>query len=400
MAESQTPTPPLPATVVRLGWISFFTDISSEMVYPVVPLFLVGALAAPVAVLGLIEGVAEALVSVMKGWSGWHSDRCKARTPYIRWGYGLAAASKPLMAAAFAWPMVLLVRMLDRLGKGLRTSARDALIADVIQKKHAGRAFGFHRAMDTAGALIGVLIAAGLLAMLSGHYRTIFLLAAIPGAMAVWLTLRVKEPKAAQDSVQEAAPVTNEKPLQDDQKLPRAFWWAMLPLMIFALANSSDTFLLLRAHDLHLSDATVMLAYAWYNLTYALCSYPAGLLADRLGYWKLMSVGWLLYAVVYAGFAMTGVWGLWPLFACYGVFRGLTDGTAKAMITQHAPAQRRGTALGLFHMGYGLSVLLASLITGLLWQLTSPALAFNAAALLALLALATLWLVRGRLTQV
>jgi MFS family permease len=281
----------LPDGVVKLGWISFFTDVASEMIYPVVPLFLTAALGAPVVILGAIEGIAEAIVSVMKGVSGWHCDKMGRRVPYIRWGYGMGAVSKPLMALAFSWPMVFFARSVDRLGKGLRTTARDALIADSVDPSQGGRAYGFHRMMDTAGALIGVLIATGLLALMPGQYRTIFLIAGLPGLAAVWLTFTLREAAApAQDTPLdiEGCAQTPDTPWDG---LPKAFWMTLGLLMLFAFANSSDTFLILRARDLGLSDVQTILAYTLFNLVYALSSYPLGILSDRFGRWRMIIGG-------------------------------------------------------------------------------------------------------------
>lgn len=373
---------PLPPAVRRLGWISLLTDVASEMAYPVVPLFLASVLGAPASVLGLIEGLAEALVSVMKGLSGWHSDRLGRRVPYIRLGYGLGALSKPLLAAAFAWPAVLAARLADRLGKGLRTTARDALIADSIQPAQAGRAFGFHRAMDTAGAVLGVAAALVLLWIFPGRYRLIFLLTALPGAAAVWLTMTLRETRTP-----EASPAAGPRPSWRD--LPAPFWRALVPLGLFALANSTDTLLLLRARDLGLGDPAVIGAYILYNLVYAATAYPLGALSDRVGRWRLLLLGYGLYALVYLGFAETPAWGLWLLFPLYGLYMGLAEGAARAVAVQQSPAHMLGTALGVFYAATGLLGLAGSLAAGLLWDALGPAWAFRlgaGAALAAVLA--------------
>lgn len=380
----------LPKVVLTLGWISLLTDIASEMVYPVIPLFLsaarsAGGLGAPVAALGLIEGVAEAVVSVMKGLSGWHSDVLRRRVPYIQWGYGLGNAAKGLLTVAAGWPMVFAARTVDRVGKGLRTTARDALIADVVEPGQAGRAYGFHRAMDTTGAFIGVLLAAALLFLLPGQYRLIFGLALVPGVLAILLTLRLREaaPRDHESTDAPAAPAT--------RRFPPAFWKAFFALTLFALANSSDTFLLLRARNLGMSDAAVVLTYALYNLSYALLSYPAGILSDRFGRWRVMALGWLIYAGVYAGFALIERKEyLWPLFLTYGVYMGLTQGVGRALIADFAPANARGTALGIFNFAGGMAALLSSLLAGLLWDAYGPATTFAFGSVTALLALALL----------
>lgn len=368
---------PLPARVWQLGWISLFADISSEMAYPVLPLFLRNVLKAPVAAIGIIEGIAEAIVSILKGYSGWHSDRTGRRVPYIQWGYGLSALGKPMIAFATAWPMVLVARVTDRVGKGLRTTARDALIADSVDKNRMGEAFGVHRMMDTVGALAGVLIAAALLWWLPTHYTLVFLLAAIPGAMSVALTLKLRDtpqPEQTQRVEPEAAPASRSQ--ASLRSMPRAYWRAVLLALLFGLGNSSDTFLLLRAQDLGFSAASTILAYALYNVTTTLLSRPAGSLSDRIGRWRVMGAGWLTYAAVYAGFAVFGAGAVWPLFALYGVYMGVTQGVGKALVAEQAPPGTRGTALGFFYMASGFATLLASVIAGQLWDRIGPAAPF------------------------
>ncbi|EGB15605.1 major facilitator superfamily MFS_1 [Pseudodesulfovibrio mercurii] len=372
----------LPHAIITLGWVSFFTDVASEMVYPVVPLFLVAVLGAPATVLGAMEGAAEAVVCLMKGASGWHSDRIGRRTPFVRAGYGLGALSKPLLAMAFSWPMVFIARIIDRSGKGLRTTARDAMIADAAPAAIAGRAYGFHRAMDTTGAIVGVLLSMGLLALLPGHYRTIFLLAALPGIVAVWLTFRLKEPDAAP-----AATAAPRLPLREALRgLPPAYWRALLLLSLFSLANSTDALLLLRTRDLGFSDTHVIGAYVLFNLVYAASAYPAGILSDRIGRWRLMLGGWTLYALTYFGFALSGPAGIWALFPIYGLYMGLTEGVGKAIIASGLPADRRGTAMGFFLMLTGLLSLAGNLAAGLAWDLIGPRAPFILGGALALLA--------------
>ncbi|MGE4298552.1 MAG: MFS transporter [Desulfovibrionaceae bacterium] len=378
----------LPESVKQLGWISFFTDIASEMVYPVVPLFLVASLGAPATALGAIEGVAEAVVNIMKGLSGLSSDRNGRRIPYIKAGYGLGVLSKPLLALAFAWPLVFVARCVDRLGKGLRTTARDALVADAVDCRMAGRAYGFHRMMDTTGAILGALAALLLLHYLPASYRTIFLLAALPGAVAVGLTFRLREVRLPERG--RARP-----PLRlAYQGLPPRYWRTLVPMALFAFANSSDAFLLLRAKNLGLSDSGVVLAYVLFNLTYAASAYPLGALSDRCGRWRMMLAGWGLYAGTYLGFASVGAGGIWWLFPVYGVYMGLTEGVGKALIAMQAPPERRGTAIGFFQMCVGIMTMAGSLAAGWLWDWLGSAAPFRfgggmaLAALLAVLVLA------------
>ncbi len=397
----------LPKPVRNLGWISFFTDFASEMVYPVVPLFLTSALGAPVAVLGLIEGVAEAIVSIMKGLSGWHSDKLGKRVPYIRLGYGLAALSEPLMALAYAWPMVFLARAVDRLGKGLRTTARDAMIADAVDCKIAGRAFGFHRMMDTGGAIVGVLFALLLLKYLPGEYRLIFLIAGVPGLAAVWLTFKLRELRRAGDSGEGcAAPEDEVQPRVEaavqagpvgPMGFSPAYWLTLGLLMLFAFANSSDTLLLLRARNLGWDDTQVILGYLLFNLTYALSSYPLGVLSDRIGRWRMLITGWALYSAVYFGFSVSDGQSIWWLFPLYGLSMGLTEGVGKALISGHVPVLRKGTALGVFHMGLGFTALASSVVAGLLWDHVSPSAPFRLGGAVALVAVVAAMILAPRI---
>ena len=373
----------LPKEVISAGWISLFTDIASEMAYPVIPLFLVGVLKAPASALGLIEGVAQALINVMRAVSGWHSDRIGKRTPYIRLGYGISALSRPLLAFAGAWPFVLFARLLDRFGKGVRTTARDALIADVAKPGQAGRAFGFHRAMDSAGAVIGSGSSWLLLAVLPGQYRLIFLITAIPAAIAVWIAFRLKEPEKRDlpellhplpppplSATEARAPKDSShgKEKEGVPELPRSFWLATLVMSLFALANSSDTFLLLRAQDLVHSASMVALLYVLYNIAYTLLSYPLGALSDRIGTTTLIVAGWFLYAAVYYGFSLNHEWMPWLLMPTYGIYMAMTDGVSKALVAKLSPVGSRGTAMGIFYVVTGGAALLASVVAGMLWD--------------------------------
>lgn len=388
----------LPHSIVTLGWISFFTDIASEMLYPVVPIFLTTALGAPVAALGVIEGVAEAIVSVMKGLTGWCSDRQGRRLPYIRWGYGLAAISKPLMALAFSWPMVFLARSLDRFGKGLRTTARDALIADAVDAGHGGRAYGFHRMMDTAGALVGVVMAMGLLALLPAHYRTIFLIATLPGVAAVWLTFKIKEADRKEGTPRQVAGPCRIKRRLTWSDFSKEYWLTLGALVVFAFANSSDTLLILRAKDLGLSDIQAIFAYALFNCIYALSSYPLGALSDRVGRWRMIIAGWGIYSVVYFGFAFSTRQAIWALFPLYGLFMGCTEGVGRALIRDKISEDHKGTAMGVFQMSIGLSSLAGSCVAGVLWDVVSPKAPFILGGSVALLAVLVLVVALPRLT--
>ena len=423
---SQLAGAPLPRAVWLLSWVSFFADVSSEMVYPLLPLFLVGVLHSTKTQLGAIEGAAVLLVAVMTAFAGWRSDRLGKRVPWIRFGYGLPILGKAIIALATAWPMVLGGRLLDRFGKGLRASPRDALIGDVVGIDQRGRAFGIHRAFDTAGALLGVLLSAFLLWWLTGTpqqsagaaaehaaqtpawvYRAIFGVGAALGVASLLLTLLLKESGATKSpsSIPSAAALDSVEatmPRAAGLGLPRSYWSVLSVLILFSLANSSDTFLLLRASDFGFSPWAVVLLYALFNLTYAVVSYPAGVLSDAIGRWRVIAVGWALYAMVYVGLAVLPSetsWGMWPLMAFYGVYMGLTDGVGKALIVDHVPATSRGTAMGLFYAATGFTTLLASLIVGLAWDRAGAPTAFGIGAAFAIVALLTLPMMRGRLSR-
>ena len=401
-----------------LSWVSFFADVSSEMIYPLLPLFLIGVLGSTKAELGLIEGAAVLIVAVMTAFAGFRSDRSGRRVRWIRIGYGLPMAGKAMIALATVWPLVLGGRLLDRFGKGLRSAPRDAMIAGAVSADQRGRAFGLHRAMDTAGALIGVLLAAFLLWWLTGTplkdadagvtvaatqtpawvYRAIFGVGAGLGLASFLLTFLVREAESAKPEPGAPAPITlsADSPAnaavtgQPRIPLPRSYWTVLGVLVLFSLANSSDTFILLRASDLGYSPWAVVMVYALFNLTYSALSYPAGVLSDRLGRWRVIAAGWLIYAVVYAGFALlppAHAWGMWPLMALYGIYMALTDGVGKALIADHAPTERRGAAMGIFYALTGLTTLVASLIVGVMWDRSGPQAAFLAGAGFAVLSL-------------
>lgn len=361
------------------------------MAYPLIPLFVVGVLGASGEELGAIEGVATALVAILTGWAGWRSDHSRAgvarRVPWVRWGYGLPVAGKLIVAGAVAWPMVMLGRSVDRFGKGLRGAPRDALIADATPAEDRGRAFGFHRAMDTGGAFVGVLLSAAILAYLGLRddaamregIRPILFIAAAMGLASLVCTFFVREAGPVRDGSRDAIGQEVETRIEQPpgrRTLGSRYWLTLVPLLIFAVANSSDTFLLLRAADVGLSAMEVVLAYALYNLVYTLASYPAGVASDRFGRWPTIAAGWLVYAGVYAGMAVTNSAGVWAIMGMYGVFAALTEGIGKALVADLAPAGRRGAALGVFSMSVGLCILAGSVIAGVLWERVSHAAPF------------------------
>ncbi|HDY69599.1 MAG TPA: MFS transporter [Actinobacteria bacterium] len=351
--------------VLVLGVTSLLTDLSSEIIYPLVPLFLTSVLGAPVAVVGLIEGIAESTASLLKVFSGWISDRRPRRRPLVICGYSISAVAKPLMATAFTWPAVLLLRFSDRVGKGIRTAPRDALIADSSAPATRGRAFGFHRAMDTVGAALGALLALLAVGVLGERYRLIFLLSAIPAALGVASLFFVHERRRHLASSGPARLSLSQ--------FGRRYKIFLLAGAIFALGNSSDAFLILRARDLGLSAFAVVLAYVVFNLVYAALSMPAGSLSDRIGRRRLLVAGFSLFSLVYLGLALaSGTVAVWPLFAVYGIYMAMTEGVGKAYVTDLSPAGTRGTALGAYQTVTGIVAFFSSLIAGLLWDLVDP----------------------------
>lgn len=386
--EDREVLPGIKKNVFLLGLVSFFNDISSEMLYPLIPIFLTTVLFAPVAAVGLIEGIAEATASLTKGYSGWLSDRFERRRPLVTLGYAISAVAKPLLGAATVWPMVLGLRFADRVGKGVRTAARDALIADSSDEKHRGRAFGFHRALDTSGAVIGPLLALALLGLLGENLRLVFFVSFIPALAGILLLFRVRERPR---NIMAGGPSLSFRMALFD----RRFKLFLLAVLVFSLGNSSDVFLILRAKDLGFSTFLVVLAYAFYNVVYALASTPAGVISDRIGRKWVMGIGFLVFALVYAGFALAGDQNLvWGLFAVYGFYIAMTEGVGKAFTVDLVPESLRGTALGTYHMGVGLMALPASLLAGLLWAWVSPAATFGLGAVTAVLGAGILFSLR------
>lgn len=363
--EPDSPIPGIKRNVFILGITSFLTDLSSEIVYPLVPLFLTSVLGAPFSVVGLIEGIAESTASVIKVFSGWLSDRWRRRRPLTILGYGISAIAKPLMAAATAWPLVLFLRFGDRLGKGIRNAPRDALIADSTEPRTRGRAFGFHRAADTAGASLGALVALAALGLAGERYRAIFLVSAIPAGLGVATLFLVRERVRPHP---QSGP-----PRLSLSQFDRRFKLFLLASAIFALGNSSDAFLILRARDLGLSAFAAVLAYVIFNLVYAVFSMPAGSLSDRVGRRRIIAAGFVVFTLVYLGFALAGGdAAVWPLFAVYGLYMALTEGVGKAFAADMAPPHAVGTALGTYHTLTGLLTFFASLVAGLLWDAAGP----------------------------
>jgi len=378
-APKARPIPQLPATVVALGLVSFLTDFSSEMIYPLLPIFLTSVLSAGPRVLGLIEGVAESTASLLKVFSGWWSDRARRRKPLVVAGYSLAGAARPLIGLAGAWPTVLFLRFVDRVGKGLRTSPRDALIADVTWPELRGRAYGVQRALDHAGAVAGPLAAAGLMMQAGLSLREVFLLAAVPAALVILVLLVfVREPALL------ASPAES-NPAPTIRTLGRPFYVLLLSVLLFTLGNSSDAFLLLRLSDVGFPAAEIALLWSAFHLVKASTTYTGGRLSDRLGRRPMVIAGWLVYALVYAGFAFVeSRAGLVVTFLAYGFYFGFTEPVERAWIADLAPAPLRGTAFGYYHAVVGVAALPASMLFGFLWQALGAPAAFLAGVAFAL----------------
>ena len=373
----------LTRNLIILTLVSLSQDAASELLYPLLPLFITGVLAAPPLVLGLVEGTAEAAAGISKYLAGRWSDRL-GRKPFIATGYGMAALGKVIVAAAYVWPVVLLGRVTDRLGKGVRSAPRDALIASSVPREAYGRAFGFHRTGDTLGAVIGPLLALVALNVLNGDVRAALRWAVVPALISVALVFFVREPKARpienvapNPELLGAAVAPPVAPSPSDERtrrpLPRSFWRVTWVLIAIAVVNFPDALLLLRISDLGLTSTQVVLAYVVFNIVYALGSYPAGVVTDHLSPRLVYGIGLLAFAVGYTGLGLLGsdasshTWIVFTLVAVYGLFPALTDGVGKAWISGLVPDSVRGRAQGAFQSLYNVSVFVAGLWAGLLW---------------------------------
>ncbi len=372
--------------MIALGAVSFFTDVSSEMIYPLLPLFLSTTLGASAALIGTIEGAAESAASLLKLASGWWSDRIRRRKPFVVGGYALSSVARPLVGLAQAASQVLVLRITDRVGKGIRTAPRDALIAESVDPSIRGRAFGFHRSLDHAGAVVGPVVAFLLLRQMGVPLRTVFLLAGIPAAIAlVVVVFAVKEQRP--EAPLPAAPAVSSL----RRRLDRKFWLYLGAVLLFTLGNSTDAFLLLRATDLGVPIAWVPLLWAYLHVVKSSTGTFGGSLSDRFGRKPLLVSGWTLFAAVYLAFAYASeAWHVWALFGAYGLFFSLTEGSERALVADMVPAADRGSAFGWFHLAVGLGALPASVLFGVLWDRFGPATAFVTGAALALAATAVL----------
>lgn len=383
----------LTRAVWLLSLVSLFADLASEMLYPVMPLYL-QSIGFSVLFIGVLEGVAEAVAGLSKGYFGQWSDRLGRRVPFVQWGYGLSALSKPLLAVLATPAWVLLARTVDRLGKGLRTGARDALLAEETRPANRGKVFGFHRSMDTVGAVLGPLAALGWLAWQPGQFRPLFLWAFVPGAGAVLLTLLLLRERHAAPSGRAVVPFWAS--FRYWRLASPAYRRVVGGLLAFALFNSSDAFLLLLARQRGLSDATVIGLYILYNMVYVLSAWPLGHLADRLRPRRLLVGGLLVFASVYGGVALAhDLWAFGALFALYGLYAAATEGVGKAWVSTLCAQADTGAALGTLAGLSSLAALVASTGAGLLWQWRGPEATFGMAAAVALGAAAYLARVRA-----
>ncbi len=374
----------LPPLVWALGFVSLLADVSSELVHPLLPLFVVGTLGAPATVLGLIEGSADALASLAKGWAGLRSDRSRRRLPYVRWGYALPMLGKAVISLATTWPVVYSGRLLDRLGKGLRTAPRDALLADAAPSGQRGAAFGLHRALDHCGALLGSAAAVALLA-LGWPLARIFVLAAVVGLAAWLMTLRLREPDVP---ARVAADVKSER-------LPPAYWRALALLSVPALGQCGVAFVLLRMVNLGWPAWQVVSAYACVYAIAALTSTPFGRFCDARGRRAALGLGWTMFALADLGLARPDLAGPWLPLALYGAAVGASEGAARAWLADFSPHARRGAGLGVSAALIGVAQLAGGLGAGLLWDFGSPAHPFYVAAAASLAASALLLCFRG-----
>lgn len=366
--------------IILLGLTSLFTDISSEMIYPLVPVYLVSRLGATPAIVGLIEGMAESLASLLKVFSGYYSDRFQSRKAPAIGGYSLSALAKLLVIFSTSWAWVFWGRIGDRFGKGVRTAPRDALIAESSPVNKLGWSYGLHRTLDTLGAAVGVILAYYFFTSFHGSYHTVFAWSLVPALLGVGVLFLVRE-KGKTYLAGKKKLILSWSGL--DSRLKKF----LIVVFIFALGNSSNQFLLLRAHDLGFSTPDVILLYLAFNLVYALISFPAGALSDRIGRRFLLAAGYLFYGLVYLGFAFVSRGRfLWVLFPFYGIYNAVTEGVEKALVAEIAPPEQKATLIGLHATLVGVGLLPASLLGGALWSLYGAPATFYFGGVMGLLA--------------
>ena len=374
------------ANIIILGLVSLFTDLGSQMVFPLIPLFLDGVLGASKTVIGLIEGSAETTASLLKVFSGYWSDKIKRRKPFVLAGYGLSSLSKPLFAFAYTWPAVFGIRIVERVGKGIRSAPRDAIIAESCADDVRGKAYGIHRAMDGMGSILGATLA--LILLISLGYRNVFLLAGIPSLIAVLLIIFVKEEKKK-----------TPQPLTHTTKSIRISFKALTPQLkyftiiatIFALGNFGYAFLMLRAVDIGLSDHIAMLLYITFYIIYTIFTIPAGTISDKIGRKPVIGIGYVLFGITSLGLVfVSSLFQIVWIFVLYGVFYAMIDGVQRAFVVDLSPPDLKATALGTFHTATGLAALPAGVIAGLLWDTIGPEMVFAYGFVLSTVAAASL----------
>jgi len=378
----------LSPNVIYIGFVSLLTDVSSELIFTLMPLFLANVLGAATVVIGLIEGVAESTASLLKLFSGWLSDKLGNRKYLSFIGYALSSLSKPFMLIANAWGPIMAIRFTDRFGKGIRAAPRDALVGDSVDEDNRGRAYGFHKAMDTSGAALGLMLAAGIILLLQRDvvhleldtYRWMIVIGIVPAFIALFFFIFIKEPPKKHGGACDPPAALSAK----GKAIDRRFKIFMVIMFLFTLGNSSDAFIVLRAQNLGNSVLMISIMLIMFNIVYAVFSTPAGILSDRLGRKKVIIAGWIVYALVYLGLATANEsWMIWLLYAFYGLYYGLTQGVYRALVCDLVPEERRGTAFGMYNGIVGITLLPASLIAGWLWQSISPAAPFYFGAALA-----------------
>jgi MFS family permease len=388
----------LPRPVWLLGWVSLATDSATEAIYPLLPFFLTRVLGAGPVSLGVVEGAAEAVNTGLKIVSGRIADRAPAKRPLVLLGYGISSLARPFIALTTTWVQVFTVRVLDRVGKGIRGAPRDAMLAAWATPYNRGKVYGFHRGMDHIGAVVGPALASLFLYFYPDNYRTLFALTIVPGAVAVVLIFFVpEEGRQRQDTERTVIPARTPLVSGDggtSDRLPRQFTLFMVVLTIFALGNSTDAFLLLKLTDVAGTARFVPLMWAALHVVKAVVSMVGGSWSDRIGRRAVIGMGWLVYAVVYGGFAMSETLpALLAWFLLYGFYFGFAEGTEKALVADLAPASSRGLAFGIYNAVQGLGALSASLVFGLIWRAYGPGAAFGTGALLALISTALLFVI-------
>ncbi|MDP4115238.1 MAG: MFS transporter [Bacteroidota bacterium] len=368
-----------PKAVILLGLVSLFTDIASEMLYPVMPVFLTSVLGASMALVGLLEGVAEFTAGILKGYFGFLSDKVKKRSIFVSIGYGLSALSKPLPGIIPAIPVVITSRIADRIGKGVRTAPRDALLGSYSTNGNSGAIFGFHRAMDTLGAALGPVVALVLLYFYPNNYKLIFFVAFIPSLIAVAFTFMVRD--RAESLEPSKKKTLNYKGFY--KAAPREYKILLVLFTIFSFANSSDVFLILRAGKVANNSMYAVVSYILYNIVYALSSYPLGTLSDKIGKKTIFTAGMFLFSLVYLGFGLSDSFNaIVVLFVFYGVYAAATEGVMKAWISDIIPNKQKGSAIGLLTMLSSFAIMLGSFATGVIWDSFSPFWAFIVSAII------------------